>query len=161
MTGTESKTMLLWRAKRLARRGNAEGVIDALLPLVDEQADDPVVLALYAAARFQTGDLPRAIEAYDRTLAADPSHRVARFQLGLALASLPEHQAAVAAWAPLLDDEAEFMAHFHSAQSLLALGRPANAAPLLETARRRMPREHPLSDDLDKIMALGMDGGHA
>ena len=27
------------------------------------------------------------------------------------------------------------MAHFHSAQSLLALGRPANAAPLLETAR--------------------------
>ena len=33
--------------------------------------------------------------------------------------------------------------------------------PLLETARRRMPREHPMSDDLDKIMALGMDGGHA
>lgn len=161
MTGSESKTMLLWRAKRLARRGNAQGVIDTLLPLVGQTPDDPSVLALYAAARFQTGDLPRAIEAFDRTLAADPSHLLARFQLGLALASLPEHQAAVAAWAPLLDGDKEFMAHFHSAQSLLALERPVDAVPLLATARDRMPREHPLSRQLDKTIASCAVGGHA
>ena len=161
MTGAESKTMIMWRARRLARRGNAQGVIDTLLPLVSEKSDDPVLLALYGAARFQTGDLPRAIEAFDRTLAADPSHQLARFQLGLALAGLPEHQAAVAAWAPLLDNDTEFMAHFHSAQSFLALGRSENAGPLLATARQRMPREHPLSDELDKTMARHMTGGHA
>ena len=151
----------MWRAKRFARRGNAQAVIDTLSPLVSKKPDDPALLALYAAARFQTGDLPRAIEAFDRTLAADPSHRVARFQLGLALSGLPEHQAAIAAWAPLLEDDAEFMAHFHTAQSLLALGRPANAEQHFATARQRMPREHPLSDELDKAIARHMTGGHA
>ena len=75
------------------------------------------------------------------------------------LRSHPDHTpggeigAGLIGFLPEAMSEAEFMAHYQSAMALLALGRASDAGPLIDTARERMPGEHPLSSELDRMAA--------
>jgi len=144
---------LIKRAKRYARHGNAAAVEGVMLQLLNDEPDDTVALAFLGAALFQSGRSAAAVVAYRRALDVEPDLGLVRYQLGLAEASLAHHEHALECWQPLLDDEAEFMAHYQSAMALLALDRAEEAGPLIETARKRMPLEHPLSIALDGMVA--------
>jgi tetratricopeptide (TPR) repeat protein len=150
---SEKHAWLIKRAKRYARTNNAAAVERVMVDLLSEAPDDTVALALLGAARFQSGRPADAIVAYRRALRVDPGLGVVRYQLGLAQAALARHEEALMTWQPLLGDEAEFMAHYQSAMALLALGRASDAGPLIDTARERMPGEHPLSSELDRMAA--------
>jgi tetratricopeptide (TPR) repeat protein len=136
---SEKHAWLIKRAKRYARTNNAAAVERVMVDLLSEAPDDTVALALLGAARFQSGRPADAIVAYRRALRVDPGLGVVRYQLGLAQAALARHE--------------EALMNYQSAMALLALGRASDAGPLIDTARERMPGEHPLSSELDRMAA--------
>jgi tetratricopeptide (TPR) repeat protein len=143
---------LLKRARRYARSGNSAGVENVMQQLLSDEPDDTVSLGMLGAALFQSGRAAEAIDAFSRALRVDPDLALIRYQLGLAQAALAQHNEALDSWQTLLDDKNEFMAHYQSALGLLALGKVLEAGHLIETARKRMPQEHPLSEQLS-VMA--------
>lgn len=78
---------------------------------------------------------------------------LARFQLGMAHLSSGAAETALETWEPLLDQEEDFMAHFHSALALLQLGRREQAETLLMHASQTMPVSHPLYPKLLELVA--------
>jgi tetratricopeptide (TPR) repeat protein len=155
---SEKQAWLIKRAKRYARNGNAGAVERVTLDLLRELPDDTVALAMLGAARFQSGRPAEAIVSYERALEVDQDVALLRYQLGLAQAALGRHEEALESWQPLLDDDAEFMAHYQSAMALLALGRVPEAEPLIHIACERMPPEHLLSAELNRMAARYSEG---
>lgn len=148
---SDNHEWLIRRAKRYAQHRNTAGVIDVSQRLLQDLPDDTVALALLGAALFQAGRPAEAIDAYTRALDVDPDLVLIRYQLGLAQAALARHDEALTSWQPLLDDDEDYMAHYQSALALLATGRPVEAAPLVAMAHKRMPRDHLLCGELDKL----------
>lgn len=67
-----------------------------------ESANDPVVTAdtHFAAGNLaeSQGNLPRAVEQYEKAMKIDPSHRNALYRLGVLYAQLKQYPQAIATW---------------------------------------------------------------
>lgn len=134
----------LGKATQDAKDGNLDDAVTTLKQILHDQPNHEIALGMLAAIYLQIGMQEAAIERFEALLAAHPNNPLARFQLGMAMLGLDRAQEALDAWRPLLDDESDFMAHFHSSLALIQLGRHAEALPLLARAAQRMPPSHPL-----------------
>lgn len=90
---------------------------------------------------------------YETLLQVNAVNPLARFQLGMAHLSSGAAETALETWEPLLDQEEDFMAHFHSALALLQLDRREQAEAMLMHASRAMPVSHPLYPKLLELVA--------
>jgi len=95
----------------------------ALYPPEDDQGRAAAACEL-GNARRGLGDLPRAIELYQQSLSLDPTHPVARFNLGLAYAEQGDFEQALAAFqvAAQLEPEDEEI-QIERGRAYLELGR--------------------------------------
>jgi tetratricopeptide (TPR) repeat protein len=129
-----------------------------LKSIVADRPQDPVVLGMLASVYADLGMKDRAMEFYDRILELSPANPLARQQRGLLDFEGGQLENALEIWAPMLQTEHDFMAHFFSAMALMQLGRLEGTRGLLETALERMPADHPLQQEAEKLlMALSND----
>jgi tetratricopeptide (TPR) repeat protein len=120
-----------------------------------------------AAASAKQGDLEAAMSHAKTVLSVDPSNEIAlgllsgiymqlnmrdRAESCLREVLSAQPQAALDTWAPALEDDDEFMCHFHSALALLQLEKPQQARPLLEHCAPRIPRNHELYPRLQELL---------
>ncbi len=140
-------------ATNLAKDRQFDQAIVILKSLVSENSKDEIVLGLLASIYFQIGMEEHAKDFYLKILTVNPENALAAFQLGLAQLSTGQAQEAVDTWAPLLKNEQEFMAHFHTGLAFLELERPVEALNVLQIARLNMPKSHPLFEKADEIIA--------
>jgi Tfp pilus assembly protein PilF len=128
----------------------------AIITLQEILAQDPnheIATGLLASVYFQIGMHDRAVSLYRALLTNHPQNPLARFQLGLAQLSQGLPGDALATWEPMLENDTEFMAHFHAALALLQLGQPLDARERLAAVGRHMPGSHPLYPKLIELNA--------
>ena len=135
------------------RQGKLGDAIVYLKSRTSGGSTDEVATGLLAAIYMQIGLTDKAVDAYEELIAAYPDNSLARFQLGLAQLGRGARTEALSTWRPLLDQEEDFMAHFHSALALLELRRNDEARKMLDVARERMPTSHPLFPKALDLMA--------
>ena len=133
---------LLHRARavhNLGRAGEALATLDKLTGVAPQFAEGWYALA---HARRAGGDLPSAIEAYERALALCPGLDAARFNLGLTYLNADRPERALACFQKLMkNDEGNVEALVHAGLAQQILGRAAAAQQLFEHALSIAP-EH-------------------
>lgn len=125
--------------------------IEVLKAILDEDCEHEIATGMLASVYLQIGRTAAAIELYEKLLVLKPENPLARFQLGLARLNNGEAPQAIDVWAPMLETQDEFMAHFHSALAHLQLRHPQEALDLLLKAGEHMPVGHPLYPQLVDI----------
>lgn len=98
--------------------GDADGVLEAVDPWLEEHPDDAAALYLASTARAGLGDADEAVALARAALALDPDLIDARFNLGSMLADEDDAVGAEAAWREALSREPD---HFGCAMRLLLL----------------------------------------
>jgi tetratricopeptide (TPR) repeat protein len=154
MTTTLSDEQLkkkLLKATEYARERDLENAVLQLKQILQSHPRHEVSMGMLASIYLQIGMHQKAIEQFEALLTAHPKNPLARFQLGMASLANEEPEKALSQWAPMLEMENEFMAHFHSALALIQLNRLDEALPLIEHARSNMPEAHPLYTKLLEI----------
>jgi len=134
---------------------------DALLHLksiVADRPQDEIALGMLASVYSDLGMKDRAREYYDQVLTTNPQNPLARQQRGLLEFEAGQLESALEIWRPLLETEHDFVAHFYCALASMQLGRLDGVRGLLDTARERMPSDHPFQQEAEKLLgALGVD----
>lgn len=148
-------------ATDLAKQGHYDEAIVALKTLLDDEPNNELALGLLAATYLQIGYHEKAVNVYETLLQVNAVNPLARFQLGLAHLNSGAAETALQTWEPLLDQEQDFMAHFHSALALLQLDRREQAETLLMHASRTMPVSHPLYPTLLELIVQYCHDGKA
>ncbi|MFZ5677478.1 MAG: tetratricopeptide repeat protein [Pseudomonadota bacterium] len=97
------------------------------------------VLKALADNYERMGKLPACREALQELADLEPSNHMTWFRLGNILAGLGRHEEAVAAFARVLGLWSAPEAHFNSANSLMALGRTADALSAFQAALKMRP----------------------
>lgn len=139
-------------ATDLVKRERYDEAIATLKALLADEPDNELALGMLGGVYLQIRLPLRAISCFDDVLARNGSNLLARFQKGVAHGALGDTDAALAAWEPLLADQNEFMARFHSAAIYVERQEFKRAKPLLEQAKYTMPRAHPLYGKLMELV---------
>lgn len=140
-------------ATELAKQGHYDEAIVALKAMLEDEPGNELALGLLAAIYLQIGYHEKAVTVYETLLGVNADNPLARFQLGMAHLGSGAAETALETWKPLLNQEEDFMAHFHSALALLQLGREEQAEAMLMHASRTMPVAHPLYPKLLELIA--------
>jgi tetratricopeptide (TPR) repeat protein len=117
---------------------------------------DPQALFQQALTHHRSGDLPAAVAAYDRVIAADPEHFAAHGNRGVALRRLGRLDEALASYdaaIALKPDHAD--AYSNRGNLLQDQGRFDEARASLETARALRPGDATLQNNLGAVL-LGL-----
>ena len=142
------------RAISATREGRYKDALMHLKRIVADRPDDPIAIGMLAGVYADLGMKDDARQHFDQILATDPENPLARYQRGVLDFEAGELDSALQFWRPLLDTEQDFMGHFYSALALMQLGRLSDVRGLLETARDRMPGDHPLQQQLEKLFEV-------
>lgn len=130
------------------RDGHLDEAISTLKEILVHEPEHQICLGMLAAIYLQIGMHDKAIDTFKTLLLHHPNNPLAQFQLGVAQLGQGESAEALQTWSPLLADENDFMAHFHSALALLQLDQGHQAYEMLNIAAKRMPLSHPLYPQL-------------
>jgi cytochrome c-type biogenesis protein CcmH/NrfG len=149
----EGRESQLADAVAQAKTGDLDAAVVTLKAVLQSQPKHTIALGMLASIYLQIGMVDRAIERYTQLLELDPENPLARFQLGIAKQLRGSPEEALEAWRPMLSSENEFMANFHSALTLVQLGRYADALEPVSNAARHMPPSHPLYPQLVRLRA--------
>jgi len=139
-------------AAACAKRGDLEAAMGHAKTVLSLDPSNEIALGLLSGIYMQLNMRDRAEGCLREVLSAHPRNVLARYQLGLMQLEGGEPQAALDTWAPALEDDDEFMCHFHSALALLQLKKPQQARPLLEHCAPRIPRNHDLYPRLQELL---------
>ena len=149
-------------AERLATQGDWERALEAADALLAEDPEDPGARLLRARALRHRGALPEAEADLQRVLEREPRSAAAHAELALVLERTSRSQDALrhhreayrfAQRDPRLANNLAF--------ALLARGKPAEAAPLLEAALRDAPTDARLRNNLGFTYAATGDFARA
>jgi tetratricopeptide (TPR) repeat protein len=111
----------------------------SLYPAEDEEGRAAATCELGNAIRG-LGDLLRAVDLYQEALSLDPTHPVARFNLGLAHNELGDHEAALAAFSVIAQlDSGDADVHVERGHAYLELGRHDEAIEAYRAALAIQP----------------------
>jgi tetratricopeptide (TPR) repeat protein len=139
-------------ASACAQRGDLEAAMGHAKKVLSLDPSNEIALGLLSGIYMQLNMRDRAESCLREILSANPRNPLARYQLGLLQFEGGQPQAALDTWAPALEDEEEFMCHFHSALALQQLKKPERARPLLEHCAPRIPRNHELYPRLQELL---------
>lgn len=135
-----------------AKRGDLEAAMGHAREVLSLDPGNAIALGLLSGIYMQLNMRDRAESCLREILSAHPRNPLARYQLGQLQLEGGQPQAALDTWAPALEDDEEFMCHFHSALALLQLKKPERARPLLEHCAPRIPRNHELYPRLQELL---------
>lgn len=141
----------LSNATNAAKQGNLDEAIPLLKELLSTYPDNEVANGMLASIYLQIGALEEAEHRFTELLRTHPANPLGRFQLGMCYLSMSRPQKALETWQPLLADQNEFMAHFHSGLAQLELGNHKESYELVQIAAHRMPSNHPLYAQLLQV----------
>jgi tetratricopeptide (TPR) repeat protein len=151
--GTELRIReTLGLAATSAKQGDLEAAMGHARKVLSLDPGNEIGLGLLAGIYMQLNLRDRAESCLREVLSAHPRNVLARYQLGLMQFEAGQLQAALDTWAPALEDDEEFMCHFHSALALLQLKKPQPARALLEHCAPRIPRNHELYPRLQELL---------
>jgi tetratricopeptide (TPR) repeat protein len=142
----------LQKAVTATREQRYEEALTYLKEIVDDRPNDEVALGMLASVYADIDMKDRARELYDRILGFNEANPLARLQRGLLDFEEQHIESALAIWEPLLATDHDFVGHFYTAVAMLQLGRRDGVQSLLLTAKRRMPGNHPLVAEVDKLL---------
>jgi len=140
------------RAVTATRERRYDAALIHLKSIVADRPQDQVALGMLASVYADLGMQDQAREYYDRILTINPENPLARHQRGILEFEAGQLESALEIWQPLLETEHDFMAHFYSALALMQLNRLDGVRDLLETALERMPTDHPLRPESEKLI---------
>lgn len=143
---------LLKSATQAARNGDMAVAIPLLKQLIETKPDHEIALGMLASIYLQMGMNGEANDLFELLLDKHPENPLARFQYGLTKLNSGLAEEAIKLWNPLLADESNFMAHFHTALAFLQLNNKQDAAHHLQTSTIAMPRSHPLYPQLLELL---------
>lgn len=143
---------LLGLATACARRGDFATAMIHLKELLAVDPRQEIALGMLAGIYAELKMPDRAVALYRQVLTVNPGNPLARFQLGLLQLAESRPGDALETLRPVLGDENDFLAHFHSGLALRQLGRAGEARQLLEVAARRMPPDHLLYPQLRGLL---------
>lgn len=95
---------LVTMGNALMDQGDFALAVECYVKALEQRPDDPDVLTDLGACRHALGQNTEAIAAFEKALAADPSHIVAKFNLGIVFANLGDTARARQWWEKLLDE---------------------------------------------------------
>jgi predicted Zn-dependent protease len=147
----DSTLKTLSNATNAAKQGDLDEAIPLLKEVLSEYPDNEVANGMLASIYLQIGALEDAEHRFTELLRTHPENPLARFQLGMCYLSMNRPQEALSTWQPLLADQEEFMAHFHSGLAQLELGNHKESYELVQVAAHRMPSNHPLYPKLLEV----------
>lgn len=139
-------------AAACTKRGDLEAAMGHAKTVLSLDPGNEIALGLLSGIYVQLNLRDRAESCLRKILAVNSHNMLARYQLGLLQFEGGQPQAALDTWAPALEDDKEFMCHFHSALALLQLQKPQPARPLLEHCAPRIPRNHELYPRLQELL---------
>lgn len=142
---------ILSKATDAAKQGNLDEAIPLLKEVLSDYPDNEVANGMLASIYLQIGALEQAKQQFTELLQAHPENPLGRFQLGMCQLSMNHPKDALSTWQPLLADQEEFMAHFHSGLAQIELGNPKESYELVQIAAQRMPSNHPLYPKLLEV----------
>ncbi len=135
------------------KAGDWEEAILQLKELVAIDSSHELANGMLASVYAQIGLTDKAADLFRQALRINPNNVLATYQMGLVLLTAGRHQEALDAFRPMLRDENDFLAHFHSALALIGLQRSAEARTLLLHSQKNMPSAHPLHEHLQKLLS--------
>jgi predicted Zn-dependent protease len=151
--GTELRIReTLGLAAASAKQGDLEATMGHARKVLSLDPGNEIALGLLSGIYMQLNLRDRAESCLREVLSAHPRNVLARYQLGLMQFEAGQLQAALDTWAAALEDDEEFMCHFHSALALLQLKQPQPARALLEHCAPRIPRNHELYPRLQELL---------
>lgn len=150
LTDAQLKDKLL-AATESAKQGGLDDAIIRMKEILAAHPRHELSLGMLASIYLQIGMHRQAEVHFEALLADHPDNPLARFQLGMTHLAEQRPEKALEIWEPMLENENEFMANFHSALALIQLERPTEAYPLVERAGKHMPANHPLHSKLLEI----------
>lgn len=145
------------RAVSATREGRYKDALMHLKTIVADRPEDQVAMGMLASVYADLGMKDNARQYFDQMLAADPENPLVRYQRGVLDFEAGRLDSALEIWRPLLETEHDFMGHFYSALALMQLGRLDGVRGLLDTARERMPSNHPFRQEVEKLLAVLSD----
>lgn len=143
---------LLSKASSHAKQGDYDQALIKLKSILEIHPKHEIALGMMAAIYLQTGQHQSAETYFTNLLSINPENALARFQLGMVKLNQNNAQEALDNWLPLLNQNNEFMAHFHSGLAYLQLGKMTEAALMFKIAEQRMPISHPLHPQLQTFI---------
>ncbi len=139
-------------AAGLVKKKQFDQALSVLKAMDETYGQDELVLGMMAGVYFQIGMVERAEFHYRKVLNLNPNNGLALLQLGLAQIALDRPAAAVVVWRPLLLDQQNFMAYFHTGLALLEMGRQQEAIDHLLIATANMPADHPYREKAEELI---------
>lgn len=135
----------------LMKAENYESAIPLLKEFVAEFPANEVALGMLAAAYQQLGMAGSSRQLFQQILAQNERNALARFQLGMTYFQERSWVEALEIWEPLVDSGEDFAATFYSGICHANLGKRDSAIKLFKASSNKMPRNHPLFQQLEKI----------
>lgn len=153
VTNQSSNERLFALATESVKQRNFEQAILQLKTFLAQEPKNEIALGMLAAVYTEIKMTDRAAEYYRRVLAINPTNPLACLQLGLLQLAARHSNDVLQTWRACLKEPDDFLGHYYSGLALLQLERTTDARTMLAEASRRMPEDHPLSADLQNLLA--------